>query len=73
MVQVSTLPYGAAKIRYATPVPYIVAVPSGTVPYGTVPYRAVPYFTTSRYHPMVLGISTKQYLFFLDQEKIGIV
>jgi len=73
MVHVSTLPYVAAKIRYVTPMTYIVAVPGGTVPYGIIPYRAVPYFTTSRYHPMVLGIPTKQYLFFLDREKIGIV
>ncbi len=38
MVQVSTPPYGAAKIRYVTAVPYTVAVPCGTVPCGTIRY-----------------------------------
>jgi hypothetical protein len=70
-----TPPYGAAKIRYVARVPYIVAVRYGTVPCGTVRYRyrAVPYVNTSRYQPMDPGIYTKEYLFFLDREKIGIV
>ena len=64
MVHVSTPPYGAAKIRYATPITYIVAVRC-----HVAPHRAVPYVTSSRYQPLVLGIHIKKSTYFLSIEK----
>ncbi len=37
--------------------------------HNTLPYRTGPYIIGTRYHPLVLGIHTKEYLFFLDRGK----